>query len=125
MGWLKSLTLAGKLITFAVAVALLVAAFFAVRALFIGGLETEVKLGRNTTEAALESGRDAVGTVGAQGAAEDAVDTITEENENAIRNAEGADASVAPAADAAGRASLCKRAAYRERPECMQLASPR
>lgn len=82
--------------------------------------KVEARLGENTTEAAIESGRDAVGTIGAVGASEDAVDDLTRENDNDIRNAEGADAPVAPAARAAGRNSLCKRAAYRERPECLQ-----
>jgi len=83
---------------------------------------TEARLARNQAEAALESGRDAVGTVGAQGAAEDEVDRITEENEDDIRNADGADAPVADGAHAAGIRSLCRRAANRSRPECLQHA---
>lgn len=87
--------------------------------------KAEARLGKNTTEAALESGRDAVGTVGAQGAAEDAVDATTKENEHAIREAEGADAPVARPAHDAGLRSLCGRASYSQRPECLQFTPPR
>ena len=82
---------------------------------------TEAKLNRNTADAAMASGKDAVATIGAQGAAEQAVDALTKENDHAIRNAEGAGAPVPPAVAAAGRFSLCKRAAYRGTAECMQF----
>lgn len=87
--------------------------------------KAEAKLGRNTTEAAQQSGKDAVESVVDQATAEDAIDRQTQENEDDIRNAEGAGAAVGSAVDRAGRASLCKRAAYRERPECVQHASTR
>ncbi|MFA7597012.1 MAG: hypothetical protein WCY92_11720 [Novosphingobium sp.] len=82
---------------------------------------TEAKLARNQTEAAMASGSDAVATIGAQGTAEDAVDALTRENDHAIRNAQGAAAPVSDAVDAAGRFSLCKRAAYRGSAECVQF----
>ncbi|MDD3799363.1 MAG: hypothetical protein PHE36_09325 [Novosphingobium sp.] len=82
---------------------------------------TEAKLARNQTEAAIASGMDAVATIGAQGAAEDDVDALTRENDHAIRNAQGADAPVSDALATAGMFSLCKRAAYRLHPECMQF----
>lgn len=82
--------------------------------------KTETKLATGQTGAAIASGADAAQTVGTVGAGEAATDTITRENDRAIRNAPGADAPVDPAADAAGRASLCRRAAYRGRPECLQ-----
>jgi hypothetical protein len=81
---------------------------------------TEARLQTNQTGAAMASGADAVETLGQTAAAEAAADTITRENDRAIRNAPGAGAPVDPAADAAGRASLCRRAAYRGRPECLQ-----
>lgn len=108
------------------ALLLLLAAWWLVSALTSGQrAKTEAKLGRNTTEAAFESGADAVDVVGAQGGAEDAVDTITTENADAIANAEGADAPVAAPARDAGLRSLCRRASYRQRPECLQYAPPR
>lgn len=108
------------------ALVLLVIGAWLVNALTGGAVAKAIaRLSGNQTEAALDSGRDAVNTVGAQGAAEDRVDAITKENEDAIRNAEGADAPVADPARAAGQRSLCKRAAYRGRPECLQHAPAR
>lgn len=82
--------------------------------------KTEAKLSANQTGAALASGKDAVDTVGQTAARDAATDTITRENDRAIRNAPGAAAPVDPAAHAAGLASLCRRAAYRGKPECLQ-----
>lgn len=82
--------------------------------------KTEARLGANQTDAALASGADAVETLGKSAAAEAAVDTITRENERAIREAPGADAPVDPAVHGAGLRSLCRRAANRGKPECLQ-----
>lgn len=82
--------------------------------------KTETKLSTNQTSAALASGADAVGTVGAVGAGDAATDSITRENDRAIRKAPGAAAPVDSAAHAAGIASLCRRAANRGKPECVQ-----
>lgn len=86
---------------------------------------TEARLNRNMADAAIASGQDAVATIGAQATAESRVDAQTKENENAIRNAEGADAPVSPAVGTALRASLCKRTAYRFDPECLQFTPAR
>lgn len=85
----------------------------------------DARLKGNQVEAAVASGQDAVGTVGDVMTGEDQIDTITRENDDEIRNAEGADAPVHPDVRAAGLRSLCRRAAYRERDECLQFASPR
>lgn len=104
---------------------------FAIGALLVNAItggevaKALARLQGNRADAALESGRDAVGTVGNQAAAERAADDLTRSNADEIRNAEGANAPVADPVDASGRASLCRRAAYRERPECVQLAAPR
>ena len=82
--------------------------------------KTEAKLSANQTEAVLESGQDAVATVGQTHAAEVRIDVVTRENERAIRQAPGADAPVDPALDAAARRGLCRYAAYRRQPECLQ-----
>jgi hypothetical protein len=74
------------------------------------------RLRGNEAQATLESGQDAVRTVGTQGKKEDA---LTKENEDAIRNAPGATETVPAAVDNAGRASLCKRAAYRQHKDCL------
>lgn len=121
MTWLR------KPIAWAIgAVVVMLAALWLLGALTSGQrAKSEAKLGRNTTEAALGSGRDAVATVGQQSAAEDAIDATTKENAHAIHNAEGADAPVAAPARDAGLASLCRRAAYRQRGECVQFTPPR
>lgn len=87
--------------------------------------KTEARLSQGQTGAALESGRDAVATLGKTSGFEAATDTITEENQRAIRNAPGADAPVDPASRDTGLRSVCRRAAYRGRPECLQFAPAR
>lgn len=87
--------------------------------------KTDARLKENQVEAAVSSGQDAVGTLGGVMAGEDKTDMITRENNDEIRNAEGADAPVDPAVRNAGLRGLCRRAAYRERDECLQFtASP-
>ena len=75
--------------------------------------------------AAIESGHDAADTIGNRMANDADTDAITRENDDAIRNAEGAAAPVAAPVRDAGLASLCRRAAYRGKPKCVQYADPR
>ena len=84
----------------------------------------EADLSGDQAGAVADSAADAVGTVGAVGSRAGASDTITMENDDDIRKAEGADAPVAPAVDAAGRRSLCRRAAYSGSAECLRLVAP-
>jgi type II secretory pathway component PulM len=86
--------------------------------------KTEARLSKGQTGAALASGADAVEALGKSAAAEARIDTITEENERAIRQAPGAAVPVDPALHGAGLAGLCRRAAYRGRPECLQQPAP-
>lgn len=86
--------------------------------------KAEARLSRNQAEAASESGSEAVNTVGEAGVREAQSDALTRDNEKDIRNAEGADAPVAAPARDAGLASLCRRAAYRNDPKCLQRANP-
>lgn len=86
--------------------------------------KTEARLANGQAGAASQSGRDAANTVGARSLEDAATDAITRENEDAIRNAEGAGAPVAGAVRDAGLASLCRRAAYRRDPKCLQHARP-
>ncbi len=86
--------------------------------------KTETRLSKGQTGAALESGADAVGTVGDVGARAAETDRLTQENADAIRSAPGADAPVDPALDRVARERLCRRAAYRGRPECVQQPAP-
>lgn len=82
--------------------------------------KTEARLSRNQAEASIASGTDAVETVGTTHRAEVAIDVITRENQRVILQAPGADAPVDPALDGVARRSLCRRAAYREHPDCVQ-----
>ncbi|HEU0045063.1 hypothetical protein [Sphingomonas sp.] len=85
---------------------------------------TETSLARGQADAATASGKDAVETVGTRAQVDAATDTITRENADAIRSAEGASAPVAAPVRDAGLASLCRRASYRRDPKCVQHARP-
>jgi hypothetical protein len=43
---------------------------------------------------------------------------MTRQNDRDIRAADGAAVKIGPGVDAAGRAALCRRAAYRNDPKC-------
>jgi hypothetical protein len=79
---------------------------------------------RSQAEAASNSAADAINTVAASGGRETASEDMTRSNEKEIRNAQGADAHVGAGVNAAGRNSLCRRAAYRDDPKCKLLSSP-
>ncbi|APR51978.1 hypothetical protein CA223_06885 [Sphingomonas koreensis] len=81
---------------------------------------TAAKVAKGQAGAAIESGGDAADTVGNRMAADAKTDAITQENRNAIQNAEGASAPVAAPVRDAGLASLCRRAAYRGDTRCVQ-----
>lgn len=83
------------------------------------------KLATGQAGAAIASGHDAADTIGNRMASDADGDAITRENDDAIRNARGADAPVDPDATAVGLRSLCRRAAYRRDPQCLQHADPR
>lgn len=111
----------GRVVMVLVALAL---AWWIVHALTSGkGAKVEAELNQNRASAAIESGADAVGSVGAQGAREGEIDATTRRNEDAIRNAEGAGAPVADPARDAGLRSLCQRAAYRGSEQCVSYTS--
>jgi hypothetical protein len=84
--------------------------------------DTKAELASNQTEAALANGRDAVETSSNVRTRVDAIDMLTKENTDAIRSAEGAGTPVPAAVDAVARERLCRRSAYRQRPECLQYA---
>lgn len=84
----------------------------------------QARVEQSQAEAASESAKDAIGTVTRRGAEETASEELTRSNDKEIRNAEGADERVGSAVDLAGRRSLCRRAAYRDDPECRLLNAP-
>jgi hypothetical protein len=85
----------------------------------------KAKLATGQAGAAIASGHDAADTIGNRMTGDATSDTITRENDDAIRKAHGADAPVDSDATAAGLRSLCRRAAYRRDPQCLQHADPR
>lgn len=87
--------------------------------------KAEARLGRNQAEAAQQSGADAVNAIGSAGEREAASNDLTRTNEQEIRNAQGADATVAAPARDAGLRALCRRSSYQRDPKCLQLANPR
>ena len=81
-------------------------------------LGDQKKIERGQTGAVIESGMDA-SNVQANVATNDAASAeLGRSNEKEIRDAKGSDVAVAPDAQSAGLRSLCRRAAYRDRPEC-------
>lgn len=83
------------------------------------GAKTEARLSRNQTDAAVNSGRDAVETVGERAASEAAGERVVKETEDEIQRAEDAGA-----VTDAGRDGLCRLAGYSKRPECLRRPSP-
>lgn len=68
--------------------------------------------------AATNSAVDAINTVTGVGGNTAASEDLGRNNERDIRAAEGANTKIGPGVNAAGRAALCKRAAYRNDPAC-------
>lgn len=122
MGWIE------KNLAKAIGIALVVlalAAFLTVRSCQSARTaKTTEKLATGQASASLQSGQDAVGTVGNRMDADAATDALTRTNDDAIRNAEGASAPVNPAVRDAGIASLCRRASHRRDPKCLFHADP-
>ena len=87
--------------------------------------KVETKLATGQAGAALASGQDAANTIGNRMEADAVADTITRENDNAIRTAPGADTPVTPALRDAALRGLCRRAAYRHDSKCLQHVDPR
>lgn len=87
-------------------------------------LGTQAKVDKAQTGALANSAADAIGTTQDVAANAAASEDLTRSNEKDIRNAEGADTRVGAAVDAAGRRSLCKRAAYRNDPKCRVFNAP-
>lgn len=113
-----------RLVLALAAVALLIMALWGGYNLLTASLKTEVKLGRNQTEAATQNGADAVNAVGSQSASEAASDDLTRSNTDEIRKADGAAVPVADGVRDAGLRALCRRQAYRGSLQCVQRPDP-
>jgi hypothetical protein len=82
------------------------------------------RVDRGQAGAASNSAADAVNTVTGVWSNAAASEELTRQNEKEIRNAEGANDPVNPAARDAGLRSLCRRPAYRDNPKCRMLQPP-
>jgi hypothetical protein len=80
------------------------------------GAQTKVEQGQ--AGAASNSAADAVNTATGVGANAAASEELGRKNSEEIHAAPGANDRVNAGVDAAGRAALCRRAAYREDPKC-------
>ena len=87
--------------------------------------QTETRLAAGQAGAALASGQDAANMIGNRMDADAGTDTVTRENAHAIRNAPGAGAPVDPVLRDVALRGLCRRAAYRHDPKCLQHADSR
>jgi hypothetical protein len=111
MNW-KSLTVLGKLVTVAVAVALLVGAFFLVRSFFTAGLETKVRLGENTADANLDAVEVANEVADDLNKSAGEIDAETKELVDEVLSAPPGNS------NAAAVRAVCGMRAYRDSPEC-------
>lgn len=114
----------GKIILAAVAAALIVSVLFVRSCQAERGAKTAEKVAQGQAQAAQQSGKDAVDTVGKRAAEKAEADKITKENADAIDQAEGSRDAVNPAVRDAGLRSLCRRPEYRRNPKCVQYANP-
>ena len=122
MGWIEKNLVKLSLVAAAALIVLALLGWHEWRAMRTAKVETRLATGQ--AGAALASGRDAANTIGNRMEADASTDTVTRENDHAIRTAPGADASVDPALRDAALRGLCRRAAYRHDPKCLQHADP-
>lgn len=98
-----------------VAFALLFAGYQAVKHFFSSGAKTEARLGKNQTGAAIETGRDAVETIGNRQAADGEGRRTVQETKDEINKQ-----TTATGVTGAGRRGLCGLASHRRDPQCVQ-----
>ena len=115
-GW-SALGLAGKLTAAGIALVLILAVVVGVMT-HNARSAAEAKVSGAMTAARVEAGADAGQVVDSAHTAATASEDLTRKNADEIRNAPGASAALDPALNDAGLRSLCRRAAYRGRPEC-------
>jgi hypothetical protein len=114
---------AGKLVIGAIA--LLLIAFGVTQCQNAQNSGREARVSEEQAEAGSNSAADAIGAVEAVSGRNTATDDLTRENADAIHNAPGAAAPVDPAVRDAGLSGLCRRAAYRDSPDCLQFTPAR
>lgn len=102
IGFFKSLTTLGRLIVVGAVAIVLIVAFFSVRAWFIGDSKIEARVATEQAGAAIESGQDAVETVGQNQDKAHETEGKVEGVQNNVNAANDTDT-----ADRAGRDGLC------------------
>lgn len=80
--------------------------------------KTQADLAKGQTGAALQSGHDAIETLGNAGAREDAISNTVETGTDAIHKAPGGDS------NAAADRATCQLRSYRHHPKCIALLGP-
>lgn len=80
--------------------------------------DAQSKVDKAQTGAVIESGMDASNVQAGIATNDTASAELGRQNEKEIRDAKGSAATIDPDAHAAGLRALCRRQAYRNRPEC-------
>lgn len=104
MHWFKGLKRIERLCLLILFTVVIVWAGVFLRNMLVGTKEVEARLGTEQAGAAMQSGQDAVGTVGRNQAKESATDARVQEIEDEVDAANDA-----AGADAAGRNGLCQQ----------------
>lgn len=108
-----------NLIRIIIGIVLLIAVWWVASSLTGGKrAQVEANLNSNIAGANLESGEDAVQTVGQVQSSAEAIDVIVRENGTAIDVAPGASTKIDPAAHNAGLVAYCKHKSARKDPRC-------
>lgn len=119
----RALGLAGKLTVALVALLIVLAGVWWAT----GGIRRDAKQAKVDAAMAVAHGKsaaDAAQISDAAHAAQSASETLSRENEDAIRNAPGAAQALDPGLNDVARRRLCLRASLRNTPECVQLLGP-
>jgi hypothetical protein len=117
---IRGYAISARIIAMIVGVILLIAAV----GLFVKSCDNrrsraaQSRVERSQAEAASNSAADAINTVTGVGTNQAASEDLGRTNERDIRASEGANTKIGAGVNAAGRAALCKRAAYRDDPKC-------
>lgn len=82
----------------------------------------EAEVSAKLSDARTKSAADAISIQDGASDAAAASEQLSRESADAIRNAPGADQRLDPGLNRAGRERLCRRAAYRDHPDCVQLS---
>lgn len=116
MAWLKSTV--GLIVTGLALLLLIVGILWLQSCAASRQQAAQSRVDRGQSGAFQNSAADAVNTIGEVSSNDTATADLGRRNREEIKNAEGSQVRVNDAATAAGRNSLCRRAAYRNRPEC-------